>query len=163
MVSFQPGRMRSGSERWAPFGLNGVARCSEDRRVRVGVAQLVLGDLGEGVAGLDDVRAVGGVVCAGDLEHGSGQEEVGAPVEDGLVEGDELDVPRAVTEPFFGDLPEAVTALDRVALGLWLHRLHAVFCSGCDGGASASTAASAAPRATVPRLPRARGAEAARR
>ena len=39
--------------------LNGVARGSEDRRVGVGVAQLVLGDLGEGVAGLDDVRAVG--------------------------------------------------------------------------------------------------------
>ena len=36
--------------------LNGVAGRLEDRRVGVGVAELFLGDLGERVAGLDDVR-----------------------------------------------------------------------------------------------------------
>jgi hypothetical protein len=107
--------------------LNGVARCPEDRRVGVGVAEFLLRDLGQCVARPDDVRAVGRVVRDGDLEHASGQEEVGTPVEDGLVEGDELDVPGAVTEAFFGDLPEAVAALDRVALGLRLRSLHLVF------------------------------------
>lgn len=99
-----------------------VREASKSLGVAQGVAEIGLGDSRQGVSWLDDVhvrrtirRWLVGFV--GDLQHGAGDDEVGSPVEERLVQLDDLWEPGAVAEQPFGDLPQAVATLDRVVDG----------------------------------------------
>ena len=88
-----------------------------DLHVAVGVAELLLGDVAEGVRRLHGVGVGLGVGARqrGELEHPSGLEEAGAGAEQVAVELDDLLVPRPVTEVLVGDRPQALPRPDRVA------------------------------------------------
>ena len=115
----------------AAVGLGSARVEGGDVRVAVGVPEFGLGDLGEGVPGLDDVRVgsctgrgsgvrfggeVGGV--GGQQQDPAGVDPVGAG-EGGavglgaaVVEVRDLGVPGAVAEVAFGQSPQRVAALD---------------------------------------------------
>ena len=113
----RPDQVRVGQRH--AVGLHGVAGCLEELGVAHRVAEPRLGDLRQGVPGLHDVL-LGGTVgvdlrrLVRHLQHGAGHDEVGAPVQDPLVQVDDLGEPGAITEQAFGDLPQAVAAFDRV-------------------------------------------------
>ncbi len=109
----------------------------EDDEVGIRVTELGLGDPGQRVTGLDDVSLLGSpfVTCPGvelrgrrDLKDRAGKQEVGFAVQQAAVEIDELNVLGAIAESLLGDLPEAVTALDGVRLGV---RTGGLFRTGC--------------------------------
>ena len=106
--------------------LHGVVRCLEQLGVAHRVPERGLGDLGQGVAGLDDVllgRAI--ALRRGDLvrhlEHRARENEVGL-IQHPSVEIEDLAEPGTVPEQAVGDLPETVAAPDRVVDGRLLRR-----------------------------------------
>ena len=86
----------------------------------VGVAELLLGDPAEGVAGLHAVRVRGGVVGlrGGQLEHPSRLEKARLATDEVAVELGDLLVPGSVAEVVFGDGPQALSRLHGVVDGL---------------------------------------------
>ena len=90
--------------------------------VHRGTIEFLFGDGPQRVAPLDDVLIVGSTIgarrllgrvlvrcgVAWEMQHETGVDEVGLPVEQALVQGDYLGVPGAVAELLLGDLPEAV-------------------------------------------------------
>ena len=124
----RPDQVRVGQVR--PIRLHRRLGCLEDLGVARRVAELVLGDLGQGVARPHDVllgRALALVWRGGfvrNLQHGASGDEVWPPVQHALVELDDLWVAHTIAEQPLGDLPQAVAALDGVVDGrlLALHR-----------------------------------------
>jgi hypothetical protein len=104
-----------------PAGLGDAGGGLVDLGPAVGVAELLLGDLAEGVGGLHRVvvrRCPAGE--RGQLEYPTGLEEARLRAEEVAVEFDELLVAGTVAEVVLGDRPQALPRLHSVVDGLAL-------------------------------------------